>query len=264
MKKTLTIIIKGIIFSFIPALFALLGTNNTFSDLQLAGYIGQAVNIDKLKNWCSLIGVILTFALITVNLIAHEMEEEKYKRQSKQLLKYTKDILLNTLAEYLGKEYCNIDIRIFVPYKNLYWKIGHYFNKNISLKFCIKNIEGLADAGLTENLKFKVTPADCAQGLVGECYQQRKMVYDDNLQETNETEYNLTDYQKSKTKDLKFIIVCPIFSEKMDIDAIVAFDCKHDIKINEHEDKFTNAVLNYTQQLHEYVPGLFKGKGGIF
>lgn len=132
-------------------------------------------------------------------------------------------------------------------------------NKDI----CIKNIEGLADAGVTNNLKFQVEPADSIQGLVGECYQRRTIVYDDNLEVTNDQEYNLADYQKSKTNDLKFILVCPVFQEEV-VEAIVAFDCKHDIKINGQEDKFTKAVLNYTQQLHEYVPELFKSKGGIF
>ena len=264
MKKIFGIIIKGLLFSFIPAIFTLFGTIDAFDRLQKAGYIGNAIDVQNLKNICSVLGVILTFLLLTKNLISHEIEEEKYKKQAKQLLKYNKDILVSALSEYLGKEYCNIDIRIFVPQKSICWYIGHAFDKNIPLKFKIKNIEGLADAGITNNLSFQVSPEEGAQGLVGECYQQRKIVYDENLQETNDTGYNLTDYQKSRTNDLKFIIVCPVFGNEKDIDAIVAFDCKHDIKIHDHEDKFINAILNYTQQLHEYVPELFKKEGGIF
>jgi len=264
MKKTLAIIVKGVLFSLIPAIFTLLGTINTLNNLQVNGYIGEAVDIETLKSNFSIIGVFLTFALLTTNLIIHEMEEGKYKRQSQQLIKYNKDILINGLAESLGKEYCNIDIRIFVPEKTLWWKVKYLFNKNVPLLFSIKNIEGLAEAGLTNNLKFQVSPSDNVQGLVGKCYQNRKIIYDDNLKETNSKEYNLTDFQKSKTSDLKFIIVCPIFNKDRDIDAIVAFDCKHEIKINHQEDKFVDAILSYTQQLYEYVPEIFKKKGGMF
>lgn len=263
MKKTCAILFKGVLLSFIPAMCTLLGTVTVFDKLQANGYIGKAVDVQAMKDIFSIAGVVLTFLLLTTNMIIHEIEEGKYKRQSQQLIKYNKDILLNTLSEYLGKEYCNIDIRIFVPQKTLIWRIGHKFNRKIPLKFCIKNIEGLANAGVTNNLKFQVEPEEYSQGLVGACYQQRKIVYDDNLQETNDSQYNLTDYQKSKTSDLKFILVCPVFEEN-DIEAIVAFDCKHEIKIAPEEDKFIKAILNYTQQLHEYVPELFKSKGGIW
>lgn len=249
--------------SLIPAVFTLLGTINFLDNLQAAGYIGEAVNIQNTKDICSIIGVVSTFLFLTTGMISHELEEQKYKRQSQQLIKYNKDILINALSEYLGKEYCNIDIRIFVPRKTILWRVGHHFKRNMSLHFCIKNIDGLADAGVTNNLKFQVAPAEKAQGLVGVCYKERKIIYDDNLENTNDSEYNLTDYQKSKTNDLKFIIVCPVFKET-EIEAIVAFDCKHEIKINQQEDKFIKAILNYTQQLHEYVPELFKCKGGIF
>lgn len=262
MNKTCEIFIKGIILSLVPAGLTLLGTIDTLNVLQAKGYIGAAINIQNVKDTCSILGVVMTFLLLTRNVIKHEVEENKYRCQSRQLIKYNKDILINALAEYLGKEYCNIDIRIFVPKKTWIWRIGHIFYKKMPLKFCIKNIEGLAEAGVTNNLKFQVEPPSKVQGLVGECYQQRKIVYDDNLETTNSTGYNLTDYQKSKTNHLKFILVCPVFKET-EIEAVVAFDCKHEIKIQEQEDKFIKAVLNYTQQLHEYVPELFKCKGGI-
>lgn len=263
MKKFSKILIKGFLLSFIPALFTLLGTIDILDRLQKNQYIGSAVNIQNIKDWCSIIGLVLTFIFLTISLIIHEIEEERYKTQSKQLLKYNKDIFTNAITEYLGREYCNIDIRIFVPNKPISWKIIHFFNKDYPLKFIIRNFDGLAEAGMTNNLSFQVSPKDSAQGLVGDCYQKRKIIYDDNLQETNDTSYNLNDYQKSKTHDLKFIIVCPLFENGKDIKAIVAFDCKHKIKIEKKNDKFIDAILNYTQQLYEYIPELFKSKGGI-
>lgn len=116
---------------------------------------------------------------------------------------------------------------------------------------------------MTKGLKFQVCPSEKMQGLVGECYNKGKIVFDDNLKKTNSELYNLTEYQIHKTNDLKFIIVCPVFSEEKEIISIVAFDCKHEIKLEKSNDNFINAILNYTQQLYEYVPELMKCEGGI-
>ena len=264
MKRTLGIVIKSVIFSLIPAVAVVLGSSTVVADLQSAGYLGQAVDVGNIKNICTVSGAVLTFFLLTLNLAIHEIEEEKYKERSRQLIAYNKNILVSALSEYIGRDYCNIDIRIFVPRKTICWRIGRIFKKDVTLTFCIKNIEGLADAGITNNLKFQVEPKNKVQGLVGECYQQRKIIYDDNLVETNSTYYNLTECQMQKTNDLKFILVCPVFGHENDVDAIVAFDCKHELKIDDQNDKFINAVLNYTQQLHEHVPDLFKSKGGFY
>ena len=74
--------------------------------------------------------------------------------------------------------------------------------KNI---YYIKNIEGLAEKDITDNLKFEVSPN--RQGLVGECYEQKAILYDDDLENSNEINYNLTHYQIAKTNQLKFILV---------------------------------------------------------
>ena len=90
------------------------------------------------------------------------------------------------------------------------------------------------------------------------------MVYDDNLIQSNSTEYHLSEYQINKTNDLRFIIVCPIFAENGDVVAIIAFDSKNDIKVTrENKEALSDLILNYTQQLYEKVPELFKAKGGL-
>ena len=128
--------------------------------------------------------------------------------------------------------------------------------------YYIKNIDGLAEKDITNNLKFEVSPNK--QGLVGECYEQEAILYDDDLENSNETNYNLTHYQKAKTNKFKFILVCPIFSESEEIISIVSFDTCDKIKINrDSKDILRQLVLNYTQSLFECMPDLFKAKGGI-
>lgn len=264
MRKTKSIFVRGIIFSLIPSLCSYIGASDVLIYLQKVKIIGENVNIRILKDAVVFLGIILTFGLLTYNLIKAEISEEKYRQQAIQLIKYNKDIFVSTLADCLGKEYCDINIRIFVPHKSLVWKMVHLFAKNYRHQFAIKNIEGLAEAGNTNDLRFTVYPPDKIEGLVGECYTQRNMVYDDNLEKSNSTDYHLSEYQINKTRDLKFIIACPTFADDKTIDAVVSFDSKNNIKLtSSNQEKLINMILNYTQQLHENVPELFKAKGGI-
>lgn len=264
MKTTKEVLIKGVLCSFVPAVFNFLGSTDALVWAQEKQYIGTSIDIEAAKMVCFLLSLLATFGLLSYNLIVSELKENMFRKRSTELIKYTKEIMITALAKSLGKEYCDINIRIFVPKKTLVWRIAHFLGKEKSLYFHIKNIEGLAEAGVTNNLKFRVYPDSEKEGLVGECFWVRKMVLDDNLVVSNNTDYNLTDYQKNKTNDLKFIIVCPTFNESGEIDAIVAFDSKNEIKVtNDNQEVLSNLILNYTQQLHEKVPELFKSKGGL-
>lgn len=261
MKKKLHIILKGILFSLIPTLFTLLGSNDILYDLQKNRYIGTSIDVKCLKDCLSTTGAILTFLFITFNISSHETKEKEYKDQSTQLLKNNKEILLKTLSQCLGIDYVSFNIRIFLPHKNIYWKLLHHFNPETPLFYHIKNVNGLADVGTTNNLKFCVDPPAKQEGLIGECYKEKKIVYDNNLKETNGTKYNLSQFQISKTNDLKFCLACPIFKEK-EIVAIITFDSKQEIKITQDiASSLPDIILNYSQLLYENVPQIFKKKG---
>lgn len=265
-KSTKEIIIQGVIFSLIPAVCTLLASTDILFWIQDRQYLGKNVDVEMLKVFFSFLGIFLTFLLLTINIIKSQMREKKYHKQASDLIKYTKEIMVSAMADQLNINYCSINIRIFVPKKRIIFRLKRkiFNNSSSKLYFEIKNIDGLADAGMTNNLKFRVSPADDKQGLVGECYNSRKMIYDDNLKESNDKSYNLSEYQINKTNNLRFIIVCPTFNEDGEIDAIVAFDSINEIKVTkENEKQITNLILNYTQQLHEKVPELFKPKGGI-
>lgn len=266
-KKKKEIIVQGIIFSLIPAVFTWLGQSDYVWDfLKESQYIGQKLNISLVKDICTFLGIILTFSLLTVNLICSQIRENIYKEQRLSFVKFNKEIFIKTLEDVLGKEYANIEIRIFVPKKTIIWHIKKIFQpKKTKLYFVIKNIPGLANPGLTNNLSFEVEPV--RQGLVGECYEKHQMLLDDDLEQNNETNYNLNGYQINKTNNLKFILVCPLFdmNKNDNITAIVAFDSTYYIKVDtkEKEEALRRSVLNYTQQLQEYAPELFKKVGGI-
>ena len=262
-KTTRDIIIKGVLLSLVPALCAYLGQPNNILDwLQQNNYIGTEINLEFVRQSGSILSIFLTFIFLTIPMIIVNLQSSSYESQRNLLIRNNKDIFQAILKEHLHLENCNLNVRIFVPRNTLLKKICKLFKMPTKDVYYIKNIDGLAEKDITNNLKFEVFPN--RQGLVGECYQQEAILYDDDLENSNETNYNLTHYQKAKTNKFKFILVCPIFSESEEIISIVSFDTCDKIKINrDSKDILRQLVLNYTQSLFECMPDLFKAKGGI-
>lgn len=262
-KKAKDIVIKGIIFSLIPAFCTYLSQAENMLDwLQKKNYIGTEINLEFVRQCAGILSIIFTFVFLTVPLIIVNLQSSSYKSQRDVLIKNNKEILQTTLKDQLYLDSCKLNIRVFVPYTSLRHKICKWFKIKTKNVYYIKNIEGLAEKDITDNLKFEVYPNK--QGLVGVCYEQKAMLYDDDLENSNETNYNLTHYQIAKTNQLKFILVCPIFSENEEIIAIVSFDSCDKIKIKEDSKEIVRKIiLNYTQSLYECIPDLFKAIGGI-
>lgn len=262
MKKRQAIL-KGIGLSLFPAVCAYLSTDNSILVwLQTNKYLGENVDVELVRNIMYLASILLTFLCLTIPYIIRDIECNEYKSQRDMLIKDNKDIFEATLKNELNLKHCKINVRIFVPKYTLIYKIARIINKKSKLEYHIRNIEGLAEKDITENLKFSVFPKK--QGLVGECYRQQAVLYDDDLVNSNETDYGLTMHQIAKTNKIKFILVCPVFSDEEKMIAIVSFDSYDEIKImDEKKDILRNLVLNYTQSLYECVPDLFKAKGGI-
>lgn len=127
-------------------------------------------------------------------------------------------------------------------------------SKKHKIIFTIRNLEVFAKRDTTDNLELEVYPKP--QGLVGLCYSNKMMYHDDNLAFTNDRDYNLSQSQIFKTKDLKFCLVCPIFNSDNEVISILAFDSKQEIKLNDPDvqEAVENSVLNFSQLLHARVP----------
>ncbi len=263
MKSKKAIVVKNVVFSFIPAFLTYLSkSNNILDDLQAKGYIGTSMDIDDLKDKFLVLSIVLTFILLTYNIIRIEFDKNYYRDQRNKMLGFNKGIFLSALERAAGIKNIDLDIRIFVPKNTLVKKIKMFFNKNEKIEYFIRNIDLLANSGITDNLKFEVYPNP--QGLVGESYNKRSMIYDPDLENTNSTSYNLTNYQINKTHDLRFCLCCPIFNSNGEIISVMSFDSKREISINrENETVFKSSFTTFTQSLFEYVPDIFKPKGGI-
>ena len=222
------------------------------------GYIGAKVDISLVKDISAIMGVLLTFILLTVPYIRVKADEQRYHQQRDQLIKNNKSTFLSVMSNILGRERCEMDIRIFVPEKTFLEKMNLIVRKEgESLRYVIKNVEGLAEKGITDKLGFEVSPNP--EGLVGQSYKKRSIIFDDDLENSNSTVYNLNDYQIGKTNDLKFCLTVPIMNPNNEIEAIVSIDSKTKIKVSKDNEKvLSNVVLNYTQELHELFPEFFK------
>ena len=85
------------------------------------------------------------------------------------------------------------------------------------------------------------------------------MVFDDNLEHSNSTDYNLGENQISRTSNLKWSICCPIFDTNNAVVAILALDGKSKITIAEENAPILNEhIVAFSRLLYDSVPQLFK------
>ena len=107
-------------------------------------------------------------------------------------------------------------------------------------------------------MEFEVSPDP--QGLVGLCYNIRSVVYDDDLERNNGDDiYNLTEYQLSRTTNLKWSICCPVFDTSNTVIAILALDGKNQITIDDNnKSEIRNQIVVFSRLLYDAVPQLFR------
>lgn len=253
-KRKAQILVIALLTSAIPAVLTYLGTDNNIIDILYKGnYIGSAVDINKTKNTFRIIGGILSFLLITYQMAEKSIKVDSMNAQINGLLYQNKCVFEKAFEEIVGK-HVGLDIRIFVPISPI---ISNPRKKQ--LYFAIKNYEGLCNAGTTNHLKFKVKPESEKEGLVGLCYNNKAMLYDDDLKKNNSVRYGLSPFQISKTRELEFSITCPLYDNNNSVVAIIAIDGREKITIDRtNETAIANSVVTFSQLLYENEPDMFK------
>ncbi len=260
--KSKSRIFFNIIIPALTGIFSFLAKSTYFNKLLLQ-YITDNTKVIYIQEFLLGLSVIITSIIISYTLFKKDKDNATSKNESEKLLSMVKDIFNRTLSSALG---LNIDfnVRIFVPHKSLKYKLLHKLKGEYPLAFVIKNYSYLAKRDKTDNLKFIVSPPSSAQGLVGKTYSSGKIVFDDDLESTNHTTYNLTEYQISKTNDLRFSITCPVYDPNNHIVAIVAFDTSTSIKIDTSNEKtICDAINNFSRLLFDSIPCYFKPEGGL-
>ena len=258
-KKHIKVILPVILFSAVPSVLSYLANSSyVFDKLQKNGWIGKSINIKEIQDYCLWIGIVLSAIFLSINLIRTKLKRDSYLEQRNNLISMNKSLLANALGSTFVSNEASFDIRIFIPkHKYLYRFYDWIKNTSFPRKFIIKNISIIAEKGSTKDLQFEVFPNP--QGLVGECYKTKYIIYDDKLYETNKTNYSLDNSQIARTSDLKWSICCPVFENQEKIVAIIALDGKTKITIDsEKKDALRTHLSSFSQMLFDSVPQLFK------
>lgn len=243
--------------AFISILSYLSTSSLIFNKLIKIGLLDEKINIPLVQDYCLWIGIILSSFLLSLKLIITKIELNKTIEVRNALISMSKNLLTSSLGRKLLSNQSDYDIRIFIPKYPKIYKFLDLLHAEYKRLFIIKNIEMIATEGITKDLEFEVSPKQI--GLVGICYNKKAMVYDDDLEHTNESDYGLNQIQVSRTFNLKWSICCPIFNEKNEVIAIIALDGKTRIKIDKQKAaSIRQELFAYSRMLYDNVPQLFE------
>ena len=251
-------VVQGILFSAAPAFCSYAANSKVFlPGLQERGIIGGAVDLSQIQDTLLWVGIILSVVLLGGSLVVSNIKRDSAINQRNALIQMNKAILASTLSKCVGLENIDFDIRIFVPKHLHLYRAAKILRLNVPRKFVIRNVELIAHPGITKKLQFEVYPRH--EGLVGLCYDGKKMMYDDDLENTNDVLYDLGPNQIDKTSSLMWSICCPIIQEDDTVHAIIALDGKTKITLSEDAmNAFRSDLTAFSRMLFDTVPQLFR------
>lgn len=249
---------QGFFFSAIPAFCSYAANSDVFLPrLQAQGILGSTVNVPILQDTLLWIGIFLSVLLLGGSLSFSNTKRDAMEDQRNALIQMNKIILSSALSKCVGLENIDFDVRIFVPKHPHLYDIANFFGIPVPKKFIIRNIALIARPGTTQKLQFEVFPK--TEGLVGLCYSQKAMMYDDDLKNTNSVLYELGPTQIDQTSNLMWSICCPILREDNTVHAIIALDGKAKITLSDSAMRgFRKDIIAFSRLLYDAVPQLFR------
>lgn len=243
-----------------PVMLFLVGQSDILSLIQNEAIFGRWYDYEvvcAIKNWCLWIGGLWIVIILGTDLLRKNAAYNKIARQRNSLLKVNKDMLLKTWKSFDCPDLpSNVNVRVYVPQNKI---LGFFANIRRgrpinAVRFCIRNENGLAEAGLTNHLSFEVSPDP--QWLIGQCYQKNNTIVECNVRNG---QFSLEQWQKSKISSLKWCICVPINNEHDHVIAIVQFDSDTPADVNQWpEEIYEELIVPFCLILYEAVPELFR------
>jgi hypothetical protein len=261
----------SIVIAFIPAILGYLAKAyilpdpfliTVFSIDSSQGAAAVNTEISVIKDCLWLASVLFTAIPLQVYMILNKERESRAIAERDGLLKFLRDQFQYKLEEDVKTKYPNINIRVYLPKHKIISVIGASDDsrKKKLLMFRtvlkLKNISGFCCNNAPEGLYFHT--GDNAQGLVGKCYTDKDMLYEDDLRRTD-TAYHLTGYQKDHTRNTRFCLCFPLFNEQDKVVAVISFDSQEPITIRKTEKNiWCDNVTDFCLTLEQTVPHIFK------
>ena len=270
MLKMIFRVLGALFFSALPAVLSCLASSDhAFKWLVDNKILGDGFSIEIAREFCLWGGAIPASLLLAYQLFTAKTNAKRALKERDLVIKMNKDMFGRALGQAFNGSQVDFNIRIFIPkYPRLYaflefmashTKRTNNFWKTRKRVVVIKNIDLIAEQGSTKGLSLGVSPVP--QGLVGLCYAGKAFLWDDNLIETNDKIYNLTEGQIMQTKDARWVIGCPIFNDKNDVVAILSLDGKTPVKMPKNkkgQNDVQECIISFSRMLYDAVPQLFR------
>ena len=257
-------IFKYIIYITIPAFSSYLASDRTIVQwLIRKRVLAPGFNIQLFQSLCLLCSIIFSTFVLNLKLISYERNGERLRKERDGLYNVIKEFVNNNFVNISGDENFTFNLRIFVPEVRISRLLKSLlFHQAKEKWFVICNIEPFAKKDITEHLRFRVEPQK--QGLVGDAYGSKSIVYDDTLELTNSTNYSLEQTQLHRTSNLKWSLCVPILDDNNTVVAIMAFDSdSSQLDINLNKDEIRTLANVLAIMMRDSVPDLFKPKWSI-
>lgn len=255
-------LIRHLIYIAITALSAYFASNDEILIwLVNNSVLSQKLNIELFQDICLLVNIGFTVFVINGELILYRIKDEQHRKEIAGLYNVVKQFALSNFCSITKNDNFSFDLRIFVPEFSIWKSIKGVCRRKKEKWFVIRNIEPFAKKDITENLRFRVEPADESQGLVGDAYNKGSIVYDSDLSSTNSVQYALDQSQLNRTNMLRWSICVPILDVNNSVVAIMAFDSdSSDLDISKNKNEIKNLTNTLAIMMQDSVPELFKRK----
>ena len=252
-------IIRYLVDALIPAITAYLANSDTLYEyLKKVNILSDKVNVATVKECFLIVNIVFTAVLLAPQIILAERRTRNAEQKIDGLNNTLKQFVQNNFVHITKNENFSFDMRIFVHERSIFQYIKKIFGRS-EMWFTIRNITPFASKDITEHLRFRVDPHP--QGLVGEAYAGKSIVYDENLLQTNSVDYALDQLQVNRTSKLLWSICVPILDDSNNVIAVMAFDSTvSKLNIKEHKEEIRTLTNAFAVMMHDSMPDLFKGK----
>ncbi|HEX5001772.1 MAG TPA: hypothetical protein VFW78_04695 [Bacteroidia bacterium] len=233
-------IFKAILVGFIPAFLLFLGRwdqlNEFITNHNLASLISD---VSSLQIGSFIVGLSLTSIVYPIWLIRKERQIDIQNEKLAMLFDNIKLIYFKHIKDKLKFSNAQLNVRIFIPKKGFIAFYNRFIHGKRFLQ--VKYIPGLTDKiDDIKKLEFEVTPQ--RRGLVSKTFHEKAIRVDCDVTPEN---YNLTDYQRNKTHDVRFCTTAPFFDTNSNVIAVLAVDSPDDIQLSESEAKIWDTAIKY-------------------
>lgn len=259
-------IIIVFIFTIIPPISQFLSREESILDnLQKIGLLGDLASLAFIKQIIILLGIVLPPLFLSIKWQYAQYKFDHMEKQRSAMLTNLKDTFLTVLESKIPKTtFRHVNIRIFVEKRTIITRVQRYIERLTEIKFpkkfVMKNIKGMSENGFIHGLEYEVSPT--IEGMVGKCYNERKMDYAEDLIASTEA-YNMSDYQMSLTRDVDFVLCSPIVDKYGNVIAVVSLDSKDHIIIPKaSKPTLETFVSNFCFSLYNTIPEIFEMKKG--